>query len=298
MKVLVTGGTGFIGSNIVRALLDRGDDVVITGHDAEQKIPGFTGKMLQPSFIGLDWEALGKLDAVIHEAAINETQSKDEREMMRVNVDASLALFEHAAKQGCKKFVYASSAAVYGDGPVPYKEGQALKPLTPYARSKMILEEKAAEFAKAHGATVVGLRYCNVYGPGESHKEKRASMVYQIAQQMKMGNPKLFTDGTQKRDYIYVKDVVRANLLALEAKESCVVNCGSGHATSFNELVSILNETLDLSRTPEYFSNPIAATYQNHTECDMTLAKQKLGFVPEFDIKRGITDYFKTGALV
>ena len=167
MRILVTGGTGFIGSNIARALLERGDDVLITGHDAEQKIPGFSGKMLQPTFIGIDWGTLGNLDAVIHEAAINETQSKDEKEMMRANVDASLALFERAAESGCTKFVYASSTAVYGDGAVPYKEDQTLKPLTPYARSKIVLEEKATEFAKTHpGIIVVGLRYCNVYGGG------------------------------------------------------------------------------------------------------------------------------------
>jgi ADP-L-glycero-D-manno-heptose 6-epimerase len=298
MRILVTGGTGFIGSNIVRALIERGDEVLITGHDAEQKIPGFKGKMLQPSLIGIDWEHLGKLDAVIHEAAINETQSQDEREMMRANVDASLALFGYVARNGCKRIVYASSTAVYGDGPVPYREGQTLQPLTAYARSKVKMEEMATEFGKAHPqVSIVGLRYCNVYGPGESHKTNRASMIYQLAQQMRKGNPRLFEHGEQKRDYIYVKDVVRANLAALEAKQSCLVNCASGQSTSFNDVVAILNDVLHTKRVPEYFPNPIAASYQDHTLCDMTLAKEALGFTPEYEIRKGIVDYAASGTL-
>lgn len=296
MRILVTGGTGFIGSNIVEALLTRGDEVLITGHDAEQKPKGFAGKMLQPSFLGLDWDSIGSLDALVHEAAINETQSTDEREMMRANVDSSLALFEYAVKNGCKHIVYASSTAVYGDGPVPYTEDQELRPLTPYAKSKVLLDEKAAAFAALHpDVVVVGLRYCNVYGPGESHKGTRASMIHQIAQQMKKGNPRIFKDGEQKRDYIYAKDVVAANLLALGSYQSAIVNCGSGTATSFNEVVQLLNETLGMERTPEYFENPIVARYQDHTACDMSLAKEKIGFVPAFDIRSGIADYIRHG---
>ncbi|MDO8521813.1 MAG: NAD-dependent epimerase/dehydratase family protein [bacterium] len=298
MRILVTGGTGFIGSNIVRELIARGDDVIITGHDAEQKIPEFSGKMLQPSFLGLDWEALDAVDAVIHEAAINETQSMDEREMLRANVDSPLALFEHVVKGRCKRIVYASSTAVYGDGPTPYTEDQELHPLTPYAVSKKKLEEEVTRFASAHaGVTAVGLRYCNVYGAGESHKGRRASMIYQIAKQMQKGNPRLFKNGEQKRDYIYVKDVVTANLRALKAKESAVVNCGSGTATSFNDLVALLNAVMGVSRVPEYFENPIKSSYQEHTECDMSRAKEKIGFVPAFNIKKGIEDYFASGLL-
>lgn len=296
MRILVTGGTGFVGSNIVEALLERGDEVLITGHDAERMPKGFSGKLLQPSFLGLDWDAIGKLDALIHEAAINETQSKDEREMMRANVESSLALFEHAVKNGCKRIVYASSTAVYGDGPVPYKEDQELRPLTPYAKSKMILEQRANEFAKKHpDVRIVGLRYCNVFGPGEAHKGKRASMIYQLAKQMKMGNPRVFKMGEQKRDYIYVKDVVAANLLALEAKENAVVNCAGGSATSFNEVIELLNDAMGLDRKPEYFENPIKATFQSHTQCDMSLAKKQLGFVPKYSVREGIADWVKAG---
>ena len=105
MRILVTGGTGFIGSNIALELIRQGHEVLITGTDAEQKIPGFKGKYLQPNFLGLDWDSIGKLDAVFHEAAINDTTNLDEREMMRANTDSAMALFQNAIKNGCKKIV-------------------------------------------------------------------------------------------------------------------------------------------------------------------------------------------------
>ncbi|MBI4093546.1 NAD-dependent epimerase/dehydratase family protein [Candidatus Kaiserbacteria bacterium] len=295
MKALVTGGTGFVGSNIVTKLIELGHEVLITGTLGEQPIhPG--ANLIDISTLEKDASALGKLDAVFHEAANNDTISLERDEMMRANVDVSLLVFNRAAEAGCKNIVFASSTALYGNGPTPYKEDQELQPLNPYAESKKIMEEKAIEFARAHpDIRVVGLRYCNVYGPGESHKGKRASMVYQLAQQMKTGNPRIFKDGEQKRDYIYVKDVVTANLLALEAKENCIVNCGSGTATSFNALIELLNKTLGLNRAPEYIDNPYVGRYQSHTECDMSLAKQKLNFTPAFDIEKGIEDYAQSG---
>lgn len=299
LRILVTGGTGFIGSNLALELLAQGHEVSITGHDAEQKVPGLTGKYLQPSFQGLDWNAIGGVDVVFHQAAINDTTLLDEGEMLRANFSSSQRLFEHAARNGCKRIVYASSTAVYGDVPAPYRESGPVNPLNPYARSKLLLDSWARCFAKEHpDVVVVGLRYCNVYGPRENHKGKRASMIYQLAQQIARGNPRVFKYGEQKRDYIYVKDVVRANLLALHAQESRIYNCGLGGATSFNDVIWILSRVLGVMRETEYFDNPYAAAYQSHTECDMTLAEEQLGFVPEFDIERGVLDYYRSGFLV
>jgi ADP-L-glycero-D-manno-heptose 6-epimerase len=280
-------------------LLRDGHEILITGHDAEQPIPGFQGKYLQPSFRGIDWEAIQKVDCLFHQAAINNTTLLDEREMLRANVESAQEMFCRLAQAGCCRFVYASSTAVYGDAPAPYQEDGPFNPLNPYARSKKLLEDFAAQFAREHpDATVVGLRYCNVYGPRENHKGKRASMIFQLAQQMQKGNPRLFKHGEQKRDYLYVDDAVRANLLAAEARQSCVVNCGSGTAVSFNDLVGRLNELLGVRREPEYIENPYADRYQSHTECDMTLAKGQLGFAPEYDLQRGLDEYYRSGFLV
>ncbi len=297
MRVLITGGTGFIGSNIAKDLLRLGYEVFVTGRVGELDVPG--AENVGYEFWNLDWKKLGKVDVVFHEAAINDTTFMDREEMFRVNVRGSQKLFEDAFKNGCRNIVYASSTAVYGNGPVPYKENQKLEPLNPYAESKAVFDSWAEEFSSKHPEVkIVGLRYCNVYGPGEGYKGKRATMIWQLAWQMKNGNPRIFKWGEQKRDYIYVKDVVRANLLAAEAKDSCILNCGFGKATSFNDLIKILNETLGLNRKPEYFDNPYTDMYQGYTECDMSLAKEKIGFVPEYDIKKGILDYCASGFLI
>lgn len=299
MRVLVTGGTGFIGSSLARRLQQRGDEVYITGTTREQDTAQFADRVFPLDVEKLDWERLGTLDIIFHQAANNDTTVLDRNGMTAANVDASRRLFDDAARHGCRRIVYASSCAVYGDLPAPYHEEGPFRPLNPYAESKALLDMHALAFARLHAeVTVVGLRYSNVYGPGEGHKGKRATMITQFAHQMPRGNPRLFKWGEQQRDYIYVDDAVKANLLAAEARASCIVNCGSGTPTSFNELVAILNEVLGLQRTPEYIENPYADRYQNHTECDMTLAREKIGFVPSIDIRTGIRRYQESGKLV
>ena len=300
MKYLVTGGTGFIGLNIVLRLINECHDVTITGHDAEQKIPNFRGKILQPSFLGIDWDEIEYFDAVFHQAAINDTTLQDRKELFRSNVESSEKLFRNVIRQGCKKIVYASSTAIYGNSPAPYKEGiTPFDPLNPYAESKIALEQMVSRLETEYPDVLfVGLRYCNVYGPRENHKGKRATMIYQLAQQIKKGNPTLFKWGEQKRDYIYVQDVVDANILALDAQQNCVVNCGSGISTSFNDLVSILSKIMNVQRETQFTNNPYTATYQNHTECDMSLAEKMLKFKPSHDIKTGIQKYYESGFLV
>lgn len=297
MRALITGGTGFIGSNLAKELLDGGNEVFITGLETSA-LSHPRLKNLGREFHDLDWNKLKPLDALFHQAAINDTTSSNKEEMFRVNVDWPKKLFEAALYGSCRHIVYASSTAIYGNTPAPYREDGPVEPLNVYAKSKLALDEFALDFSnKNPQVIIVGLRYCNIYGPGESKKGKRATMIYQLAQEMQKGNPKLFQYGEQKRDYLYIKDAVKANLLASQSGKSCIVNCGLGKATSFNRLVEILNAILELNRTPEYFENPYEGKYQNYTECDMSLAKEKIGFVPEFDIVRGITDYFQTGFL-
>src|SRR3989344_2044288 len=299
MRILVTGGTGFVGSNIALALQDAGHEVIITGSPHEQKLPEFKGKIFYTGILGVDMEEVGPIDALLHQGAISDTRVYDRNEMMRANLETSKVLFEYAATHGCKYITYASSTAVYGNLPAHYREDGPVAPLNPYGESKALLDEYATQFSKGHPSIrVVGLRYCNVYGPREGHKGTTSTMIYQFAAQMQKGNPKLFKHGEQKRDYIYVKDAVRANMLTLTPGESTIVNCGSGKATSFNDLVKILNEVLGTTREPEYIDNPYGAEYQSYTECDMSLAREKLDFVPEYDITRGIKDYFASGFLV
>lgn len=301
MRALVTGGTGFIGSNLVSELINQGHEVVITGTESEQQNHhAFRGKMLHHGLIGIDWEAIGKIDVLFHQAAINDTQCTDRKEIFRANVESSRKLFDYAITHGCKHIVFASSTATYGNERAPYVEGITRQsPINPYAESKVEMEKIALDLARKHPHVVfVGLRYCNVFGPGENQKGKRATMIYQLARQMITGNPRIFKNGEQKRDYIYVRDVVKANILASIAKESCIVNCGSGKAISFNDIIKELNILLGLDRRPIYIDNPYGSNYQIHTECDMSLAKEKLGFLPEYTFEQGLKDYFESGFLV
>jgi len=296
MRGLVTGGTGFIGSNIAKQLISDGHTVFVTGKkEGEQQVPGVAA--IFPTFAGLPWDEFGNIDIVFHEAALVNTMVLDRNEMFKINLDEAKELFKQAVAHGCKRIVYASSTAAYGDAPAPYKENGPMHPLNPYSESKRLLDDFATHLARQHpDVTIVGLRYCNVYGPNEHHKGKMATQIFQLAHQMLEGNPRIFKHGEQKRDWIYVKDVVSANMLAAQAKQSCIVNCGSGKATSFNDLIRILNKVMGTDRQPEYIDNPHAGRYQDYTECDMTLAKEKLGFIPEYDIAKGIKDLYENCA--
>jgi ADP-L-glycero-D-manno-heptose 6-epimerase len=296
MKVLVTGGTGFIGSNLAKELVDLGHDVTITGCSTERTVEG--AKVLNLSLTGIDWSETRYMDVVFHQAANNDTLDQNSRQMTIENVYAPSELFKMAYKGGCRRFVYASSTAVYGNSPPPYVESETiLEPLNPYARSKKDFDDFAMHFAEnTHNVKVVGLRYCNVYGPGEAHKGRRASMIFQLAKKIvARETPKLFKNGDQKRDWIYVKDVVRANLLAAKYDGSGIFNCGTGTATSFNDLIKYINNATDRFHPvePEYVDNPYEDAFQNFTQCDMSLAKKELGFKPKYSIKKGIKETVK-----
>jgi len=311
MRILVTGGTGFIGSNLVKGLLKFGHEVWATGSLSRNPLPKEV-TVFEHGLIGLDWSEIcsklngEKIDILFHQAANNDTTVTDFDAMHWANVQSAIMTFEKASAVGCRKFIYASSTAVYGDTPAPYKEDGPKHPLNAYAASKLRLEYLAQGLANIRSKkkiVTIGLRYCNVYGPGEAQKGKRASMVYQLAQQIRAGKqPKLFGDGEQRRDYIFVDDVVRANILAMELNETCVINCGTGQATSFNELVQMLRMTIPTTddygwEEPAYIPNPYADAYQNFTQCDMTKAREIMGFIPKYGIQEGIAKYYERGGL-
>ncbi|MCH7568126.1 MAG: NAD-dependent epimerase/dehydratase family protein [Nanoarchaeota archaeon] len=297
MRALVTGATGFIGSNLAKELDKKGWEVIALGKDNEQPLNNFSGKLIKKPFHEIDWNEIGNIDILFHQAAIVNTVFNDEKEMFFVNVETAIKLFKRAIIHDCNKIIYASSTAVYGNTPSPFVEGKSEEPLNIYGKSKLLLDRMAMKLAEKNpDIKIVGLRYCNVFGPGENHKGKMANMVYQLAQQILYDKPEVFKYGEQKRDEIYVKDVVKANLCALNAKESCVVNCGTGKPVSFNEIIAILNEILGKNKETIYIDNPYPF-FQTHTECDMKKAKETIGFVPEYSFEEGVKDYYKTGWL-
>ena len=298
MKILITGATGFIGFNLLNALKHDDHEIIVTGHDAENRLKDFKGKYLQPSFSGIDWSAIGNVDILYHLAAINDTTNYDEKEVMNANLHDSIKLFRYVINNGCKRIVYASSCAVYGDVKAPYKEDGPKNPLNAYGRSKLELDNTVLKLQEEFPDVIfVGLRFSNVYGPGEGHKGFRSSMALQWSKQMKKGNPKCFGDGTAKRDFLYVADAVKACILASKANQSCVVNVGSGKARSWNDMLKILNKVLGMNRLTKYVPNPYADKYQEFTECDLTKAKELINYEPDYDLEKGLQAYFHSGEL-
>ncbi len=291
-KILITGGAGFIGSNLALELESNGHSVTILDDYSSanvQNLQGFRGELI----IG-DESMLTELDeqydAIFHEAAITDTTFKDDKEMLRKNIEGFKKVLKFAMQQNAT-LVYASSAGIYGNGKTPMKESQQPQPLNAYAFSKHFTDNLARKHYKC-GIRIVGVRYFNVFGPGEKHKGKSSSMIYQLYKQMASGrNPRIFKYGEQIRDHIHVKDAVSATIKASESKENGIFNIGSGEGTTFNQVIDYLNKAMKTNFKPEYFDNPYKEVYQVHTHADITKTMKTLGWKPKFSTKSGIADY-------
>lgn len=295
-KYLVTGGAGFIGSNIAKTLEAQGHEVTVlddfqkNGHF--KNLIGFKGDVITADlfqYVPTDMY----FDAIFHEAAITDTTVMDQKAMMEQNVEAFKNLLAFAAENEIKKVIYASSAATYGNGPVPNVETQPTHPENVYGFSKAIMDNVARQFATDnHDMTIIGLRYFNVYGPGEYFKGKMASMVFQLYNQMKAGKrPRVFKYGEQQRDFVYVKDIVKINLCALaNGKETGVYNAATGIPRDYNDIIRCLNKEMGTNLEPEYIDNPYPF-FQLKTQADITKSKEKLGYTPDYSLEAGIADY-------
>jgi ADP-L-glycero-D-manno-heptose 6-epimerase len=294
VKVLITGGSGFVGRNLTQRLVKEGHEITITSTGSEPVVPGVK-KVLYMGLNGIDWTKVCNQDIVFHLMANNDTLCKDYEEMFRANVSGPVDLFNFALKHGCKKFVYASSTAVYGSEQAPYiEEKTPINPINIYGQSKAVFDEFAISFAKENDVNVIGLRYCNIYGPGEDQKGRRMSVIGQILRNMLANKrPVLFKNGEQKRDWIYVDDIVEANILSMQKNISGVFNIGSGESHSFNEIIEVINKLLKSNIQPEYIECPFLDNYQSYTECDITKAKRELGFDPKFSFLSGIETYYR-----
>jgi ADP-L-glycero-D-manno-heptose 6-epimerase len=304
MRILITGGAGFIGSNLARRLQrdHPAHEVVVLdnfSHGDFGNLVDFRGDVISASCDAA--EPCRRCDVIFHEASITDTTVTDQFHMMHNNVEGFRHVLGWAAKWGAR-VVWASSAATYGNLPAPNKLTDTPRPLNVYGYSKLAMERLAHLWSLEHSKLpIIGLRYFNVYGPGEAHKGKFASMIWQLSLQMKAGKrPRVFKDGTQKRDFVSLEDVIDANLLAMASpaaadhhKQASVFNVGCGVAHSFNEVIAGLNAALGTNLAPDYFENPYSF-FQNHTEADITETTRILNYHPKFtNIAAGIAHYMK-----
>jgi ADP-L-glycero-D-manno-heptose 6-epimerase len=304
--VVITGGAGFVGSNLVHEMAKRYPEADLTVVDDFRSgnfknLEGFKGDVIAADLAGMDLKhyfAGRKADLVFHLASITDTTDHNQFRQTRDNVESWRNLLNYF--EGRKtRLVYASSAATYGIAAGVNKVDQEPKPANVYAFSKVQLDNLARRWARENPSqVVVGLRYFNVYGPREAHKGAASSMILQLAQQIRRGQPpRIFKHGEHIRDFVYVKDIVNCTILAARARGSGIYNAGSGVPRSFNDIVANLNRVLNTQWQPEYIDNP-HAHYQPHTEADLTETTRALRYTPKFTLEKGIDDYAASGFLV
>lgn len=287
-NILITGGTGFIGANLCQFFYDLGYEIFYTGSAGENKVKG---TRLDYDFSKIEWKNLPKMDALIHMAAITDTTVYDRELMIKVNFQDSVHLFKQALKRKCRNIVYASSCAVYGDHQGIYEETLSPRPLNPYAESKVMLDDAVMSLDFFRGASITGLRFSNVYGPNEQHKGNAASMVSRLLWQIRQGNPTLFKDGSQRRDWVYYKDVIQAVYLAVIGNKYGIYNIGRGRSVSFNDVVKMWSDHLNVRRDIVYIDNPFEGKYQGVTEVDVSKAQRELGYNSHYSLDEGMKDY-------
>jgi len=309
--ILITGGAGFIGSNLAFYFQDFFPEAKVVIFDIFRSEETFSNGNLKSfghykNLIGFHGDILcGDLnsakdlallntydfDYIFHEAAISDTRVYDQEIIMQTNVNSFYSILE-MAKKNHAKLIYASSAATYGSLPSPQTVGKE-SPENPYGFSKYAMDQIAYRYMKEYPQMhIVGLKYFNVYGAREFFKDKTASTVIQFGHQILLGQaPKLF-EGSDKivRDFVYIKDVIQANIKACQAKKSGVYNVGTGKPRSFQDIADILQKELGTNYGTEYFPNPFTG-YQMHTQAEIQNSKKYLGYTPQWELEEGIKDY-------
>ncbi len=300
MKIVVTGGAGFIGSNLVKRLVEDGHDVTVIDNfllgtmdnlePVKDKIKFLEGDIRNSGFMN---DALKGADVVFNEAAASASPMfmDNLRDAVSVNVDGFINVLDAMRKNGVKKLVYASTSSIYGNAAPPLREDMVTDIPNFYAVTKKLNEDISKVYSKEYGIDCVGLRYMSVYGPNEEGKAGLANLASQFLWSMqKDEKPVLYGDGSQTRDFTYVKDVVEANVLAMNSDVKWdIFNVGTGKVTSLNELVDILNKLLGKNIESEYIENKIK-NYIAVQQGDTEKAKKVLDFEARYSVEDGLKE--------
>jgi len=306
---IVTGGAGFIGSNLVRALIDRGHDDVIVVDDLEdghkfvnisdQPIADYLDKDDFLQRLASDKTFSDGIAAIFHEGACSETTEWNGRYMMKNNYTYSKSLLHHCLQHGTP-YIYASSAAVYGGATTFVEDPLFENPLNVYGYSKLQFDRYVRRVAASPDSQVVGLRYFNIYGPREQHKGSMASVAFHFNNQvLEDGEARLFSgtdgygDGEQLRDFVYVDDVCNVNLWFLDNPDvSGIFNTGTGKAQTFNDVASAVIRWHGKGKIRYIaFPDQLMGAYQSFTQADLTQLRESGCDVEFRPVEKGVKDY-------
>ena len=292
-RVLVTGGAGFIGSNLANHLAERNEVVAVddlhlgTPENLSADVEFVRRSVLDDELPTTDVDVLFHLAAYSSYTLVEEAK----REASRVNVEGFVNAVDQAREAGCDTVVYASTSSIYGSRTDPSPEDMAVEARTCYEASKLARERYGEYFSNHYDLTCAGLRFFSVYpgyGGAEAHKGEYANTVAQFADDIASGErPVLYGDGTQTRDFTHVEDVVRGIELAAEERLDGIYNLGTGESYSFNEMVEMINETLGTDVDPEYVENPLPV-YVHDTMADPTRMREATGWEPTVDFAEGV----------
>ncbi len=309
MRVLVTGGAGFIGSHLVEGLLARGCRVRVADDLSTGSLSNLAAvrdriEFLQADLADLEQarEAVKGVDAILHEAAIPSVPRSvaDPVGSNRANIDGTLNTLVAARDEGVKRFVYAASSSAYGPGPeLPKVETLPPDPISPYAIGKLTGEFYCQAFYRLYGLPTICLRYFNVFGPRQDPNSEYAAVIPKFITRLLRGErPVIYGDGEQSRDFTYVDNVVHANLLALETDRGFgeMMNAACGERFTLNELFRRLCEITGVRCEPVY--EPERPGDVKHSHADISKARTLLGYEPLVSFEEGLrrtVEYFRRG---
>lgn len=296
-RVLVTGGAGFIGSNLANHLAADNDVVAID--DLYLGTPDYLDDAVEFRRASvLDKDLPTDVDVVVHLAALSSLMMHEEstenlRRGARVNVEGFLNTVDQARRDGCDTVVYASTSSIYGNRTEPSPETMPVEANTGYEASKLARERYAEYFHNFHGMATAGLRFFSVYQGytgAEKHKGEYANIIAQFADDIANGRrPVIYGDGTHSRDFTHVADIVRGIELAAEYRLTGIYNLGTGEQYTANEVIELLNRELDADVEPEHVENPIPQkVFIEDTMADSTKMTKATGWEPAIDFEEGI----------
>ena len=313
-RILITGGAGFIGSNLCEALLNKDNQVVCLDNFATGKRENIEEFLEDPNFVLIDGDirqlevclkATRDIDYVLHQAALGSVPRsiKDPITSNEVNVSGFLNMLVASRNNGIKRFVFAASSSTYGDSQLmPKVEDIIGKPLSPYAITKYVNELYADIFSKTYGLETIGLRYFNVFGRKQDPKGAYAAVIPKfVSQLMKGESPVINGDGSYSRDFTYIDNVIQANLLSLVTTNkkaiNTVYNVAYGERNTLNDLKRYLKEYLSEFDSKilniEFIYGPNRAGDIPHSHASIEKAKENLNYNPQFNLQKGLRQAVK-----